>query len=65
MRADRVTRATLVVIAAALAWMALRPHVAPPPVEASGPAIKVDLERIGGRLLTAGIVPLRCVERGP
>jgi hypothetical protein len=63
--ADRISRTALVVIAASLAWIAVRPHVAPPSVEASATAVKVDLERIGGRLLTGGVVPLRCVERGP
>jgi hypothetical protein len=36
MTPDRITRAALVVIAAALAWTAMRPHVAPPPAEATG-----------------------------
>jgi hypothetical protein len=65
MRPDRLSRAALVAIAASLAWMAVRPHVAPRSVEAAGEAVRVDLERIGGRLLTGGVVPLRCVERGP
>ena len=65
MTPDRITRTALVVIAAALAWMAMRPHVAPPPAEATGATVKVDLERIGGRALLGGVVPLRCVERGP
>jgi hypothetical protein len=65
MRADRVTGAALVAIAASVGWMAVRPHVAPRSVEASGTAVKVDLERVGGRLLLGGVVPLRCVERGP
>jgi hypothetical protein len=62
---DRITRTALVVIATALAWMAIRPHVAPPPAEATGATVKVDLERIGGRAIVNGIIPLRCVERGP
>jgi hypothetical protein len=53
------------VIAVSLAWMAARPHVAPRSVEAAGETVRVDLERIGGRLLVGGVVPLRCVERGP
>jgi hypothetical protein len=65
MSADRISRTALVAIAASLAWIAVRPHVAPPSVEASGTVVKVDLERVGGRLLTAGVLPLRCVERGP
>ena len=65
MSPDRVTRAALVVIAASLAWMAMRPHLAPRSVEAQAAVMRVDLERIGGRLLSSGVVPLRCVERGP
>jgi hypothetical protein len=65
MSPDRLSRAALAVIAASLAWMAVRPHVAPQSVEAAGEVVRVDLERIGGRLLTGGVVPLRCVERGP
>jgi hypothetical protein len=65
MMADRITRAALVVIAVSLAWMAARSHVAPPPAEATGATVKVDLERIGGRALLGGVLPMRCVERGP
>jgi hypothetical protein len=65
MTPDRITRAALVVIAVSLAWMAARPHVAPRSVEAAGETVRVDLERIGGRLLVGGVVPLRSVERGP
>jgi hypothetical protein len=65
MTPDRATRAALIGIVASLAWVALRPHLAPRSVEAQGAVMKVDLERIGGRLLSSGVVPLRCVERGP
>jgi hypothetical protein len=65
MTPDWITRAALVVIAVSFAWMAARPHVAPSPAEATAATVKVDLERIGGRAILNGIVPLRCVERGP
>jgi hypothetical protein len=65
MTPDRITRAALVVIAISLAWMAARPDVAPPAAEATGATVKVDLERIGGRALLGGVLPMRCVERGP
>jgi hypothetical protein len=65
MSPDRLGLAALVVIAVSLAWVAVRPHVAPRSVEAASETVRVDLERIGGRLLSAGVVPLRCVEREP
>lgn len=65
MRPDRITRAALAVIAAALAWMAMRPHLAPLPAEATRATVKVDLERIDGRALVSGVVPPPCVELGP
>lgn len=62
---DRVGRVLLVVIALALAWLALRPHVLPGPSEAGRETLNVNLERIGGRLLFDGTIPVRCVDRKP
>ena len=45
---DRLTRALLAVIALALGWMALRPHVLPPPAEATRETVAVDIERVAG-----------------
>jgi hypothetical protein len=41
MRPDRITRATLVVVAVSLVWMAVRLHVAPRLVEALGSLVRV------------------------
>jgi len=58
---DRLTRALLAMIALALGWMALRPHVLPAPAEATREAVAVNLERVGGRFLTGGAIPVSCV----
>jgi hypothetical protein len=66
---DSVTRASLVVIAAALAWLAaaqnLGPLLAPSRAEAQRDVVSVNLERIGGRYLTGGAVPIRCADLRP
>ncbi len=68
-RLDRLTRTALLVIAAALAWLAawtsLTPLLAPRRAEAQREALAVNLERIGGRYLTGGAVPVRCADLRP
>lgn len=59
---DRITRVLLAVIALALVWLAIRPHVAPSPAEATRDTMNVNLERIGGRNLWDGTIPVRCVK---
>lgn len=60
--ADRLTRVLLAVIALALVWLALRPHLVPSPAEATRETVNVNLERIGGRALWDGTIPVRCVK---
>ena len=62
---DRLTRALLAVIALALGWMALRPHVLPSPAEATRETVAVNIERVGGRFLTGGVIPVSCVTSRP
>jgi hypothetical protein len=57
---DRLVRWSLVIIAAALAWQAIHPRVIPRSAEAGREALAVNLERVGGRYLTNGILPVRC-----
>ncbi len=63
MTPDYVTRFLLALIAFALSWLALRPHVLPPPSEAAREIVTVNLEQVGGRFLTGGVVPVRCIDR--
>lgn len=60
--ADRLTRVLLAVIAVALAWLALRPHVLPAPAEGARDTVSVNIERIGGRTLWDGTIPVKCVK---
>jgi hypothetical protein len=60
---DRVRRWLLVLIAFGVAWIALRPHLLPPPAEAEREVLQVNIERVGGRYLTNGVIPLRCEGR--
>jgi hypothetical protein len=66
---DSVTRTCLVVIAATLAWLAaamtVGPLLAPSRAEAQREAVSVNLERIGGRYLSGGAVPIRCADLRP
>jgi hypothetical protein len=62
---DRVTRLCLIVGTLALAWMAVRPHLLPASAEAAREIVTVDLERIGGRFLTGGVLPMRCGDARP
>jgi hypothetical protein len=57
---DRISRFSLLLIALALAWIALRPHLAPIPAEGAREAVSINIERVGGRLLTTGTIPIRC-----
>jgi hypothetical protein len=56
------------VIAAALGWLAVWSTVAPwlaqAPAEAQRDAVAVSLERIGGRYLSGGVLPVRCADLG-
>jgi hypothetical protein len=62
---DRLTRTCLVVAALALTWIAARPHVMPGQAEAAKETVAVDLERIGGRYLSGGTIPVRCADLRP
>jgi hypothetical protein len=63
---DRVSRACLLVIAAALSWLTVMttvgPFLAPARAEAQRESVSVNLERIGGRYLSGGEVPIRCAD---
>jgi hypothetical protein len=66
---DRVSRACLLVITAALTWLAATATVgvplAPSRAEAQRETVSVNLERIGGRYLSGGTVPIRCADLRP
>jgi hypothetical protein len=66
---DPVARTCLVVIAAALVWLAatatVGPRLAPSPAEAQRDTVSVNLERIGGRYLSGGAVAIRCADLRP
>jgi hypothetical protein len=62
---DRFSRACLVVAVLCLAWIAARPHLMPQIAEAARETVAVDLERIGGRYLSGGAIPVRCVDLRP
>jgi hypothetical protein len=59
---DRASPLLLAVIALAVLWIAMRPHAGPPAAEASRQALSVNVERVGGRLLWDGAIPVRCVK---
>ena len=59
---DRVTRWLLVLIALSLAWQALHPHVTPVPAEAAREITNINIERVGGRFLTEGAIPVKCIR---
>lgn len=59
---DRPTRLLLAIIAIALVWPAVRPHVLPGAAEATRETVNVNLEPIGGRMLWDGTIPVRCVK---
>jgi hypothetical protein len=61
-RSDRLVRWLLVGIALALAWQTLRPHAGPAPAEASREATAINIERVGGRFLTEGVIPVKCIR---
>jgi hypothetical protein len=62
---DRLSRLLLAVIALALVWIALRPHVLPAPAEAGRESVSVDIERVAGRFLVGGAIPIRCADLRP
>ena len=59
-RVDGVTRLLLAVIALALLWIAVRPHLVPAPAEGGRETVSINIERVSGRLLTTGVIPIRC-----
>lgn len=59
---DRLTRWLLVLIALGLAWQAVRPHVAPLRAEAAREITNINIERVGGRYLTEGVIPVKCIR---
>jgi hypothetical protein len=58
----RLTRWLLVGIEVALGWQTLQPHLAPGAVEAARQSASINIERVGGRYLTDGAVPMRCLR---
>ncbi|MBI3636587.1 MAG: hypothetical protein HY216_10340 [Candidatus Rokubacteria bacterium] len=60
---SRIARWLVVVAVLSLAWIALRPHVLPQAAEAGREVVQVDLQRVGGRYLTNGVLPVRCDGR--
>jgi len=62
---DRVGQLLVAVIALAVVWIAVRPHLLPGPAEASRETLSINLERVGGRYLTDGMIPVRCIGRLP
>jgi hypothetical protein len=62
---DRVGQLLLAVIALALVWIAARPHLLPGPAEASRETLSINIERVGGRYLTNGTIPVHCIGRLP
>jgi hypothetical protein len=59
---DGLTRTCLVVVALTLVWIAARPHVMPGATEAARETVSVDLERVGGRYLSGGAIPVHCAD---
>ena len=62
--ADRVVRTSLVVMAAALLWLAATATLGvisgPRAADAQRDTVSVNLERVGGRYLVGGVVSVRC-----
>ncbi len=59
---DRLTRWLVIFVALGLAWQALCPHVTPVSAEASPDIVTVNIERIGGRFITDGAIPVKCLR---
>ncbi len=62
---ELLMRPLLLLIVALLLWLTLRPHVAPSQAEAGREAVIVNIERIGGRFLSDGALPVRCADLRP
>lgn len=62
---DRVLQLLVAVIALAVVWIAVRPHLLPGPAEASRETVSISIDRIGGRHLMDGVLPVRCIGRLP
>jgi hypothetical protein len=59
---DRLSRVLLLILALAVAWQVAQPHLAPARAEAGRETVTVNLERIGGRHLLNGIIPIKCAD---
>jgi len=57
---DRLSRLLLLILALAVVWQVVQPHLAPARAEAGRETVTVNLERIGGRHLPNGIIPVQC-----
>jgi hypothetical protein len=62
---DRVLQLLVAVIALAVVWIAVRPHLLPGPAEASRETVSISIDQIGGRHLVDGVLPVRCIGRLP
>jgi len=62
---DRVGRLLLTLIALAVGWIAVRPHLLPGAAEAGRETVSINIGQIGGRHLLDGVLPIRCVGRLP
>jgi len=58
--ADWLSRVLLLILALAVAWQVAQPHLTPAQAEAGRETVTVNLERIGGRHLLNGIIPIKC-----
>ena len=63
-RPDRLVRWLLLLIALSVGWQALRPELAPARAEAGRETVTVNLERVGGRFLGTGVIPVQCGDLG-
>jgi hypothetical protein len=59
---DRLSRLLLVVLSFAVAWLLVQPYFGPSRAEAQREAVTVNLERVGGRQLLDGVIPIRCAD---
>lgn len=64
-RPDQVSRVLLLIVALAVAWQLPHHHLTPAGAEAGRETVTVNLERIGGRHLLNGIIPIKCGDVRP
>jgi hypothetical protein len=62
---DRLSRLLLLVLALAVAWQVAQPYLVPSRAEAGREALSINIERVGGRFLGAGALPVRCADVRP